>query len=151
MGFLRGRVQLVGDTPRKLRLRSGFLWGLALFLTCGLGLFADASGSSAAGLSASSLESPGVRQAIASEVGQAPGPMVVSQGGSGGTSEPEAPAGGELVSSLSTAFSDTWRVARRPMVSRIFAAPVNYKGSDVTEIYVFEEPLVEQAAADSGG
>ena len=89
-----------------------------------------ASPSWAAGSGTSSLESPAVRQSIASQIAQAPGPVVVTQGGQGGTGEPAPPAGGELVPSLSTANSDTWRVPGRPKVSRIYASPVNYKGSD---------------------
>lgn len=102
-----------------------------VLLVCGLvlGLLAGAGVASAAVSSSGSLESPAVRQAIASQIGQTPGPMVASQGGSGGTAEPSAPAGGELVPSLSTANSDTWRLGRQPMVSRIFAGPVNYKAS----------------------
>ena len=80
-------------------------------------------------LAQGSLESPGVRQAIARQL-QVPGPSVVTQGGSGGSGEPAAPAGGEPVPSLSTAYSNTWRVPGHPMVSRIYAAPVNYKGTD---------------------
>jgi RHS repeat-associated protein len=76
------------------------------------------------------LESPAVREAIKRESVQEPGPLTATQGTSGGTGEPGAPAGGELQSSESTAFSDTWLVRKRHHVTRIYAAPVNYKGSD---------------------
>jgi RHS repeat-associated protein len=69
-----------------------------------------------------------VREALAREV-QRPGPTVVSQGGSGGTGTVALPAG-ELVPSLTTAVSDTWRVRDQPLVTRIYNTPVNYKGSD---------------------
>jgi RHS repeat-associated protein len=55
--------------------------------------------------------------------------VVISQGGSGGSGDAVAPPG-ELVSSLSTAFSDTWKAPKTGLVSRLFASPVNYKGSD---------------------
>jgi len=113
----------------RFRLLSRAVLGPASLSVCILGLLAGASGAWAAGLSASSLESPGVRQAIARQL-QVPGPSVVTQGGSGGSAEPAAPAGGELVPSLSSAYSNTWRVLDHPMVSRIYAAPVNYKGTD---------------------
>jgi RHS repeat-associated protein len=88
------------------------------------------SGSSAyaAGTSGGSVVSPGVREALEHEL-QAPGPAVVSQGGAGGAGDTAAPSG-ELVSSLSTAYSDTWRTPHHPSVTRIFSVPVNYKGSD---------------------
>lgn len=75
-----------------------------------------------------SSESPGVREALSHEV-QPPGPGIVSQGGSGGAGNASAPAG-EAVPSLSTAFSTTWSAPHRPLVTRIFNVPVNYKGSD---------------------
>jgi RHS repeat-associated protein len=80
------------------------------------------------GVAGGSFESAGVREAL-SHVVQQPGPEVVSQGGSGGSGDASVPAG-EVVSSLSTAFSDTWRVPGRPLVTRLFSVPVNYRGSD---------------------
>jgi RHS repeat-associated protein len=101
-----------------------------ILLACGLaaGLLWSSSALAAGATSAGSLESAGVREALSHEV-QGSGPAVVAQGGSGSTGDASAPAG-ELVSSLSTAFSDTWRAPHRPLVTRIFSAPVNYKRSD---------------------
>lgn len=78
-----------------------------------------------ASASAASFESPGVRAELAHEL-QQPGPAVVSQGAYG---RQAAPAG-EMVSSLSSAFSDTWRSKGHPLVTRVYSAPVNYEGSD---------------------
>jgi RHS repeat-associated protein len=77
-----------------------------------------------------SFETPAVREAIAHEILPEPGPLKLTQGGSGGDAEPGAPAGGELQPDLSTAYSNTWQIPREHLVSRIYAAPVNYKGSD---------------------
>jgi RHS repeat-associated protein len=77
-----------------------------------------------------SFETPAVREAIAHEILPEPGPLKLTQGGSGGEAEPGAPAGGELQAGLSTAYSNTWQIPREHLVSRIYAAPVNYMGSD---------------------
>jgi RHS repeat-associated protein len=90
---------------------------------------AQESGTSAAAPK-NSFEAPAVREAIAHEILPEPGPLEVTQGGSGGEAEPSAPAGGELQPSLSTAYSNTWQIPRKDLVSRIYAAPVNYKASD---------------------
>ena len=76
----------------------------------------------------SSHESAPVREELSNEL-QKPGPAVVAQGGQGGAGAASAPSG-TLVPSLSTADSDTWSAPNRPLVRRIFSAPVNYKGSD---------------------
>ncbi len=91
--------------------------------------FGWVAGAGAAGLAKGSLESPAVREAIAHEM-QGPGPNVVTQGGQGGSSEPAAPAEGEAMPQLATAYSNTWRLPRRAMVSRIYPVPVNYRASD---------------------
>lgn len=97
---------------------------------CAVAMVMLIAGSSALaeGGSSGSFESAGVREAISHMV-QQPGPEVVSQGGSGGSGDASAPAG-ELVSRLSTAFSDTWSSPGHPLVTRIYSVPVNYKGSD---------------------
>jgi RHS repeat-associated protein len=111
-----------------------------------VGLVFGVAASTAAGaaVSAASFESAAVRESIKHELGQEPGPLGVSQGGSGGSAEPQAPAGGELVSSLSTAYSDTWQVPHEPLVSRIYASPVNFKGSDGAW-HAIEDQLVPAA------
>ena len=81
-----------------------------------------------ASASASSFESAGVRAELSHQL-QQPGPVMVSQGGEGGTGAVSPPSG-VLVPGLSTAFSDTWSAPHRPLVTRIFKVPVNYKGSD---------------------
>jgi RHS repeat-associated protein len=96
------------------------------------GASAQGTGASVSATSKSSFETPAVREAIAHEILPEPGPLKLTQGGSGGDAEPGAPAGGELQSSLSTAYSNTWQIPRKNLVSRIYAAPVNYKGSDDT-------------------
>jgi RHS repeat-associated protein len=102
---------------------------MALLSTCCLELFAGGAASSAlaAGVSSGSRESAGVRAVLARQL-QQPGPVAVSQGGAGGLGD-AAPPNGELLASRSTAFSDTWK-APKGLVTRVFAAPVNYKGSD---------------------
>jgi RHS repeat-associated protein len=85
--------------------------------------------SSDSAASAAALESAGVRSAIAHET-QGSGPLVVTEGGKGDTSAPQAPAGAEAVPSLSTAFSNTWRKRGGSLISRIYPAPVNFKGND---------------------
>jgi RHS repeat-associated protein len=75
-----------------------------------------------------SHESAAVREELSHQL-QQPGPVTVSQGGAGGTGA-AAPPSGELVPSLSTAFSDTWSAPHQPMVTRVYQEPVNYKGSD---------------------
>jgi RHS repeat-associated protein len=105
--------------------------GVRRFCTVVCVLFAAlacVSSADAAVTSRRSLESPEVREALAHRM-QLPGPVTVTQGGSGGTSAASPPAG-ELVPSLSTAFSDTWRAHGSPLVTRIFNEPVNYKGPD---------------------
>ena len=113
----------------------GLLARRACILMFGVGL-AGVAGQTAVAVAstsaASSLEAPAVRQAIAHQLLQDPGPLVVSQGGSGGTGEPQAPAGGELLPSLSTANSQTWQIPHQNLVSRIYAAPVNYRAADGT-------------------
>jgi RHS repeat-associated protein len=86
------------------------------------------SSAQAAGVSAGSFESPGVRAAVARQV-QGTGPVEVSQGGSGGSGDASAPAG-DLVPSLGSAYSDTWKTGLRGYVERVYASPVNYRGSD---------------------
>jgi RHS repeat-associated protein len=81
-----------------------------------------------ASVGAATLESAGVRAVLAREL-QLPGPAVVSQGGSSGAGSTALPAG-ELVPGSSTAFSDTYSSPGKPLVSRFFASPVNYRGSD---------------------
>jgi RHS repeat-associated protein len=93
-----------------------------------------------------SFESPAVREAIAHEILPEPGPSKVTQGGSGGTGEVTAPAGGELQPSLSTANSDTWRTPGQPLLSRIYPTPVNYLGSDNAW-----HPISDQLVATSLG
>jgi len=78
-----------------------------------------------ASASAASFESPGVRAELSHEL-QQPGPAVVSQGAYGSQAAPA----GEMVGSLSSAFSDTWRSKGHPLVTRVYSAPVNYEGSD---------------------
>src|SRR5579884_4068260 len=90
-------------------------------------LLASALSSPVAAAAGDSDESAVVSEEIRAEMGQEPGPIVDRQGGAGGTSEPHAPAGGELIAGQSTEFSDTWRVPRRGDVTRISAAPVNFK------------------------
>jgi RHS repeat-associated protein len=109
-----------------LSRRAGVL--LVCGLAAGLVMLVSGSSASAAAVSAGSLESAGVREALSHEV-QPAGPGIVSQGGSGGTGGAAAPAG-EVDPSLSTAFSTTWSAPHRPLVTRIFNVPVNYKGSD---------------------
>jgi RHS repeat-associated protein len=102
---------------------------IALAVLLALGASAQASTASAA-TSKNSFESPAVREAIAHEILPEPGPLKLTQGGSGGDGEPGAPVAGELQPSLSTAYSNTWQIPRKNLVSRIYAAPVNYQGSD---------------------
>jgi RHS repeat-associated protein len=73
-------------------------------------------------------EAPAVREALARQL-QAPGPSIVTQGGSGGSAGQSPPAG-QLVPSLSSAYSDTWSSPGEPLVTRIYNTPVNYKGPD---------------------
>jgi RHS repeat-associated protein len=76
------------------------------------------------------LESAAVKAAIEQQTMQSGGPVVATQGDQGGTDEPAAPASGALQSKLATAFSDTWLVGGRHLVTRIFAAPINFAGAD---------------------
>lgn len=76
------------------------------------------------------LEAPAVREAIRHESMQEPGPLASTAGATGDSSEPATPPGGELEEGLSTPNSNTWTVGRENQVTRIFAAPVNYRGSD---------------------
>jgi hypothetical protein len=57
-----------------------------------------------------------------------PGPHVDVAGGRGGRGPAPTPAG-TLVSSLSTAFSDTWQQEPHhgPTVTRVYAGAVNYR------------------------
>jgi RHS repeat-associated protein len=108
----------------------GLVWmASVVVLAATFGVAPATTHAQAAGLSTSALESPGVRQEIARSQLQGPGPLVVSQGGAGGTGAASPPSG-ELVANLSTAFSDTWSAPLKPSVTRIFNVPVNYKGSD---------------------
>jgi RHS repeat-associated protein len=66
-------------------------------------------------------ESASVRAEL-SQIMAAPGPLVSEQGGSGGTGA-ASPVGGELVSSLSTPNSLTYRTSRGEMITRIYAGP----------------------------
>src|ERR1700677_4908116 len=126
MRFLRGRVSPIGAVRSRHRSRS--LWALALLSACCFGLVANVSGGLAPAVSTGSSESAGVREVLARQL-QAPGPVGVAQGGAGGSGDAAVPSG-EPVADLSTAFSNTWREPRVGLVSRVFATPVNYKGSD---------------------
>jgi len=114
-------------TPSFLSARRGWLVLMACVAALAAALGTTAATTYALATGASS-ESPGVREALSHEV-QPAGPGIVSQGGSGGAGNASAPAG-ETVPSLSTAFSTTWSAPHRPLVTRIFNVPVNYKGSD---------------------
>jgi hypothetical protein len=105
-------------------------------------MLACTSSAVAATSSGTSLESPAVREALARQL-QLPGPVTVTQGGSGGTGGASPPAG-ELVPSLATAFSDTWSARRSPLVTRIFNQPVNYKTSDA-QWHAIDDSLVASA------
>jgi RHS repeat-associated protein len=111
--------------------RFGRLWvdGAACFALL-IGFASLVESAAFAATKSNSLESPAVSEKIAHESLSEPGPLRLTQGGSGGESEPGAPSGGELQPSLSTAYSNTWQIPRQHLVSRIYAAPVNYKGSD---------------------
>jgi hypothetical protein len=119
---VRVREEQVGAVARHTVYWS--VLSLLIALVLGLAL----ASSVLASVSASSLESPAVREALSHEL-QQPGPAIVSQGGSGGAGDTSAPSG-ELVASRSTEFSDTWSAPHKSMVTRIFNEPVNYKGSD---------------------
>jgi RHS repeat-associated protein len=110
------------------RLRVVCVTYIALAVLLVIAASAQASGASA-GTSKDSFEAPAVREAIAHELLPEPGALKLTQGGSGGDTEPGAPAGGELQPSLSTAYSNTWQIPRQHLVSRIYAAPVNFKDS----------------------
>lgn len=91
-------------------------------------LFAAATSAQAAsdpGSSTERMESAGVRAALAHEAPSG-SPLVETQGGSGAETTPQ----GELVPSLSTAYSNTWRTPGKPLATRIYPAPVNYKATD---------------------
>jgi RHS repeat-associated protein len=93
-----------------------------------LALLAGAGTAQAASDSASSAdqrESAGVRAALAHEASNTT-PLVETRGGSGAESTPA----GELDPSLSTAYSNTWRAPGKPLATRIYPAPVNYKATD---------------------
>jgi RHS repeat-associated protein len=104
--------------------RSLGLLGAAVALLVGV-LVSPALGASTSTSSSAALESPGVRAELATQR-QGQGPLVVTQGGSGAS---EAPAG-ELQPELSTADSNTWRPRGGLLTTRIYPAPINYKGSD---------------------
>jgi RHS repeat-associated protein len=94
----------------------------SLAVLTGAGQASAATGSAA---STVAMESPGVRAALATEAHNT-SPLVETQGGTGASSSPA----GELVPSLATAYSNTWRSRGHALVARIYPAPVNYKGSD---------------------
>ena len=71
------------------------------------------------------FESPEVRAEMARQVAPA-GPVTITQGGSGPSTTPA----GEVVESLSSQDSNTWRAKGRPLTTRIYSSPVNYRGSD---------------------
>jgi RHS repeat-associated protein len=104
---------------------SGMRWSALWLLCCAVLLsltaqaFAAQDGFSATG------ESPQVAD-ILSHLSQGSGPLVSPQGGSGSNMSPP----GELRPSLSTAFSNTYEPKTGPRVTRIYAAPVNYKGAE---------------------
>jgi RHS repeat-associated protein len=99
-------------------------------------------GAAAASVGGASLESAGVRAALAKQL-QQPGPSIVSQGGSGGSGDAAVPTG-ELVPSLSSEFSDTWLSAKKGLVARVFAEPINYK-SAAGEWHPIENALTSRA------
>jgi hypothetical protein len=70
-------------------------------------------------------ESLQVAQELQSDA-RAPGPHVDAAGGRGGAGPAAVPAG-RLISGLSTAYSNTWQRPGDPHVTRIYAAPVNYR------------------------
>jgi RHS repeat-associated protein len=111
-----------------VRLRSSILFCATVALVGSL--FGGAPAAVAAPSTTNSLESPAVKEAIRHEMMQGSGPLTATQGGTGDAAELQAPSNGELQPDLSTAFSDTWLVGRRHEVTRVFAAPVNFKASD---------------------
>ncbi len=100
---------------------------MIVWTACVAALAAALSVSSAQGAGVSH-ESAAVRRELSQQL-QQPGPVTVSQGGAEGTGTAPPPSGA-LVPSLSSAFSDTWSAPHRPLVTRIFDAPVNYQGSE---------------------
>ncbi len=106
--------------------RAGLVWlACATALVAVLAVIPAVAFAQGAGVS---HESAAVREELSNDL-QQPGPAVVSQGGQGGAGAASAPSG-VLVPSLSTAFSDTWSAPHRPLDTRIYNAPVNYRGSD---------------------
>jgi RHS repeat-associated protein len=105
--------------------RAALVWMACVSaLAAVLGVTATTTSAQGAG---ASFESPAVREELSHQL-QQPGPVTVSQGGAGGTGAASPPSG-VLVPSLSGAFSDTWSAPHRPLVTRIYNAPVNYKDS----------------------
>ena len=101
--------------------------GTAL-VTLAAALCACASASAQGTAASTSSESPAIQQALARQL-QSPGPVVSSQGGSGGSGDFQAPSG-QLIPSLATAFSDTWQLPDGPRATRLYSAPVNFKAPD---------------------
>jgi RHS repeat-associated protein len=115
-----------GMSPRRLWTR-GLLW--AALLSTPVLIAAPASAQTVVA-SHPSFESAAVREAIAHQILPEDGPLTLTEGGSGGTQEVSAPQGGELRSDLATADSNTWMIPREGLVTRIYAAPINYKSAD---------------------
>jgi hypothetical protein len=106
--------------------RAGLVWmACVAILTAALGVTSVTAHAQGAGVS---HESAAVREELSKQL-QQPGPAIVTQGGTGGAGVASPPSG-VLVASLATADSDTWKLPRGSLVSRIFAGPINYQGTN---------------------